>query len=119
MRVLGFSEMWPKLQQDEFTTFRFPRKDKDWFVSETVKVVYQPRRKGGGDFLGVAQIVDKVSRGVYFRSLFADRISEVEAIADGFDSLEDMQRWLRRAHGDQRIAEELMHKLTLRWEKRE
>ena len=30
MRIISFSVMWPKLQQPRFTTFRFPRKDKDW-----------------------------------------------------------------------------------------
>lgn len=54
MRILGFSKHWAKLDNPEFTTFRFPRKDKDWQIGETVKIVIKPRSKGGGELLGLA-----------------------------------------------------------------
>lgn len=43
MRIISFSRMWDKLQDDEFTTFRFPRKDKDWYKNEKVQVYYKNR----------------------------------------------------------------------------
>ena len=62
MRILGFSEKWAKLLEGTFTTFRLERRDTDWQVGEVVQVVYKPRRKGGGEKLGVAKIVDKARR---------------------------------------------------------
>lgn len=35
--------IWPKLRQDIFTTYRFPRKDWDWQTEEIVQVVFKPR----------------------------------------------------------------------------
>lgn len=72
MRILGFSRKdWinhltskPKLEEDKFTTFRFERRDEDWRVGEQVQVVYKPRRKGGGEVLGVAEIINKERRWV-------------------------------------------------------
>jgi len=34
MRILGVSKKWDKLQRPEWTTFRFARKDKDWYEGE-------------------------------------------------------------------------------------
>lgn len=119
MRILGFSELWPKLKQPTFTTFRFPRRDADWQVGETVKIVYQPRRKGGGDVLGIAEIMKKEARDAYGNKPSCDWLCQEEAQADGFFGLVDMLSWLMDTYGQRRIKEDVLNKLTLRWEKRE
>lgn len=127
MRVLGFSERWQKLSNPEFTTFRFKRKDKDWEVGEVVQVVYKPRRKGGGEFLGIAEIVSKEPRCMAWHGsdLIEPKITNEEAIADGFPDGEHkgrfkegyffMWEWLWDAYGGKRLMEEPMNKLTLVW----
>lgn len=116
MRELGMSEMWPKLQAENFTTFRFPRKDRDWEVGENVKVVYKPRSRER-KVLGIAWI-----RTVEPRRLLESNesnipaISEAEAIADGFNSYSAMLGWLA-THNNLSGVE--INKLTLRWFKRE
>lgn len=122
MRILGFSEMWPKLQRDQFTTFRFQRKDKDWQVEECVQVFNQPRSKGRR-FLGIARIVKKVPR---CTSLYWQRhreptppvITDEEAIADGFKDASRMDSWLYQAYG-LRPGNEPLNMLTLVWVKKE
>jgi hypothetical protein len=79
MRILGFTRMWPKLAQDDFTTFRFTRKDKDWQITELVQCVYKPRSKDR-QFLGIACITSKAPR-------IIDEITREEAIEDGFINL--------------------------------
>lgn len=103
MRILGFSKKWGKLQQPEFTTFRFPRKDRDWVVGEKVQIVYKPRRKGGGERLGIARIN-------YKEFVRVKDITEGEAIKDGFHNALEMWLWLKKPKGN-----EPMNKLTLRW----
>jgi len=57
MRILGFSKKWAKLNNKLlFTTFRFPRKDKDWEIEEVVQIVYKPRSKER-EPLGIARII--------------------------------------------------------------
>jgi hypothetical protein len=112
MRIISFSKMWPKLQQETFTTFRFPRKDagrgRDWAIGERVQVYYKsrsPDRKR----LGAAEIVGKQSKLVQL-------ITEQEAIKDGFPSgHSEMVRWLKKAHSIKSAALLCMNKLTLRW----
>lgn len=82
MRELGFTEKWPKLKQDTFTTFRF-RRDRDWTVGEIVRVVFKPRTKER-EVLGVAQIVKKEQRIVAYIGRGAPKVTEEEAKADGF-----------------------------------
>ena len=134
MRILGFSKKdWinyhtgkPKLQEPEFTTFRFRRRDKDWTVGELVQVVYKPRRKGGGEYLGVAQILGSERRWVlnaddgelkHYGDYFAVRaVTEDEAIADGFKTRADMVSWVVKTHRLRNMLEP-MNKLALRWVK--
>ena len=112
MRILGFSKKWSKLQQDEFTTFRYPRKDsdkgRDWHLNEIVKIVYHPRQEG--EVLGVAQIIDK-------SSTWVSTITEEQAIADGFPGgLEEMLSWLTNAHKNKINYEATrINKLTIHW----
>jgi len=119
MRILGFTKKWTKLNQDEFTTFRYPRGDKDWGIGELVKVVIQPRRKGGGESLGTAEIKNKELRefDAEYYELAKDNvplITDGEAIADGFTSAEDMIAWLEKTYGKLDFWPR-MNKLTLRW----
>ena len=109
MRILGFSEKWPKLKQPIFTTFRFARKDKDWAVNEEVQIVYKPRSKER-EVMGRARIINRHNN----RFLFQVGVTTAEAIADGFESIEEMGKWLDKTYGH-RWLDEPMNKLTLRW----
>jgi len=113
MRILGFSKKWNKLSQKEFATFRYPRVDKDWYIGEKVQIIIQPRKKGGGEKLGIAEIVNKEIRELdpFFQS--DSLITDKEAIEDGFDNREDMVDWMQKTYGLDYIS--AMHKLTLRW----
>lgn len=104
MRTLGFSQKWPKLQQKEFTTFRFPRKDKDWQEGEWVRIVLKPRSPKR-QILGVAEIVGKIPR-------YLPEVTEKEAQEDGFQSLKAMQDWMEKQYGHRFHS---INKLTLRW----
>lgn len=116
MRILGFSKKWDKLKQDEFTTFRFQRKDKDWYVCEDVQIVYKPRSKNR-EILGEAFIINKEKRWCFNCILGNEGIESVtnyESKEDGFNDCYDMEQWLTAAYGE-RIYKEPMNKLTLRW----
>ena len=107
MRILGFTYEWGKLQQDEFTTFRLKRKDKDWQFGETVQIFFKPRSKYRRK-LGEAEIIRKELRPV----LAMNGLTDAEAVEDGFANRDAMLRFLVKAHGS---LPELMNKLTLRW----
>jgi len=99
MRILGFSKKWPKLDKPwfardihTFTTFRYPRRDRDWEVEEVVQVVYKPRSKER-EPLGIARIIriqpkDMSKRWSYYAPFAGtntpDMISPAEAEEDGF-----------------------------------
>ena len=107
MRVLGFSKHWSKLNNHTFTAFRFPRRDKDWFIGEYVHIVCKPRSKER-ELLGIAKIVNKEQR-----DLYRVGVTELEAIADGFKGIEQMGEWLDKTYG-RRWLNEPMNKLTLK-----
>ena len=107
MRVLGFSKHWQKLSNSEFTTFRFPRKDKDWQVGEVVQVVFKPRSKER-EVLGMATIAEKCPKLLH-------TVTEKEAREDGFEEWIDMFNWLRTHYPIKKLQEEAMNKLTLKW----
>lgn len=107
MRELGFSRNWGnKLNADAWTTFRFKRKDKDWQAGETVRIVMSPRSKKR-QVLCVATIMTKEAR-------YASEISDSEAIIDGFDNREEMERALLNMHGLDRCDNEPLYKYTLK-----
>mgnify|MGYP001585030723 FL=1 len=106
MRILGFSKKWNKLTNQQFTTFRFQRRDKDWEIGEQVQVVYKPRSKER-EILGIAQIIAKDFCNIR-------ELSQTDAIQDGFLDREDMMKWLDKVYKG-RIYEEPMNKLTLKW----
>lgn len=112
MRILGVSKKWDKLRRPDWTTFRFARKDKDWYEGEVVQVYYKPRSKDR-EFLGRAKIVKKERRwfGVLVHPYY---ISNTEARIDGFKSNGDMALWFREQYGA-RIFSEPMNRLTLEW----
>lgn len=118
MRILGFTKRWDKLEQAEFTTFRFPRKDKDWRIGEQVQIVYKPRSKER-EILGLAEVVDIHATRVFPESIPdpicpIGSVTEGEAMADGFLSLKAMQLWMWDRY-KRRIVNEPINKLTLQW----
>ncbi len=123
MRIMGFSERWPKLCREEFTTFRFQRNDKDWQVGERVEVRYKPRSPERV-ILGIAEIVAKEPRWVGSGAILplrsfegAAAVSDQEAKEDGFDSALVMYCWIAKRYHADRLYQEPMNKLTLRWQK--
>lgn len=122
MRILGFSKKFNKLNQDVFTTFRFPRRDRDWEEGEQVQVVFKPRSKDR-ELLGWAIIVGKVKRRM---SKHYDETGEIlvtnqEAEEDGFSgtlakpAYFNMWEFLWDFYGGERLQKEPMNKLTLKW----
>ena len=86
MRILGYSKKWDKLKKPIHTTFRYPRKDKDWYQGELVQEVYRPRSRDR-EFLQVARIIKKEPKQL------AD-ITHGEAVEDGFINLYAMFEFL-------------------------
>lgn len=123
MRELGFSRLdWmnyntglPKLVQNGFSTFRFTRRDRDWEVGETVRVVYKPRSKADRSVLGEAIITSKTAKALTPVTGYKS-ITLLEAKADGFQSLADMKQYLFLTI----LSFELytVNKLSLKWLKR-
>ena len=128
MRVLGFSKKWNKLDELTFTTYRFPRKDKDWAIEEVVQIVYKPRSKGR-EILGIARIIRKQVKNLNKRWSYCpspsfpntpDMITPEEAREDGFTGMhgggdtEKMLKFFIDTYG-YRKCEEPINKLTLYW----
>ncbi|TET43145.1 MAG: hypothetical protein E3J66_02325 [Dehalococcoidia bacterium] len=134
MREMGFSRKdWmnystitPKFQEAEFTTFRLPRRDRDWKQKEIVKIVYQPRGKSR-EVLGTAKIIIKQPKYFFYspHGLFKERIiNDNDAKKDGFQSSHEMYLAMVKMHGRERIDGSFLitgpydgkiNKLTLRW----
>ena len=130
MRILGFSTKWRKLNQDVFTTFRFPRKDRDWEVEEVVQIVYKPRSKER-EILGIARIIRKQEKDLGKRwSYFPhpsspntpDMVTPNEAEEDGFTGMHgggDIDKMLDFLRGsssyEQFYRVGKVNKLTLYW----
>ena len=126
MRIMGFSKKWDKLNQSYFTTFRFPRRDRDWGLDEQVQIVYRPRSKDR-QVLGVAEIISKEKRAMAWHGDMTgeQKITEHEALLDGFDNTLGitggayfaMWEFLWEYYGGKRLLKEPMNKLTLHWVK--
>ncbi len=130
MRIIGFSKKWNKLGEMIFTTYRFPRKDKDWAVEEVVQAVYKPRSKER-EVLGIARIIRKEPKdlnkqfhyytGGYSEPNTPDTITPDEAKEDGFAGMhgggdtEKMRKFFQDTYGYKRCKEERINKLTLYW----
>ncbi len=113
MRELGFTKDWTnqltgklKLKEERFTTLRLGRRDKDWEVNETVRIVMFPRQTKK-KLIGVAQILSIVG--------FSDYYAVPESVIkrDGFESLDGFRRWWLKSHG-KRSAERL-YLMELNW----
>lgn len=123
MRILAFDRKWNKLDNNTFSTFRFPRLDWDWQVGEHVQIVLHPRSKER-EVLGIARIVGKELRELdpYFTDgkvvtpIGVALVTDEEAIEDGFTGREDMVRRMQKKHGLDYSS--LMNKLSLQWVKR-
>ncbi|GAI70412.1 unnamed protein product, partial [marine sediment metagenome] len=113
MRILGVTTKWPKLKRPFWTTFRLPRRDKDWQVGEEVQVVYKPRSKQR-EVLGAARIIEKIAKRFWSPSTRGNIITKAEVIEDGFESVQEMWRWMLKAHGA-RVRQEPLNKLTVEW----
>lgn len=115
MRILSVAKKWDKLKQPDWTTFRFTRKDRDWYVGEVVQVFYKSRSPQR-EMIGMAEIISKDRRKIRGATQGQYRqISNKEAVADGFKDWRDMWEWMLRAYGIRRLLLEPMNKLTLRW----
>jgi hypothetical protein len=111
MRVLGFSKKWDKLNDKTFTTFRFPRKDRDWSVGEQVQIVFHPRGKDR-EIIGCAEIIEKLS--CLFRPTIGYYMpTDEDARADGFKDYPAMAEWFEQTYGDI-IYSKPINRLTLK-----
>jgi len=114
MRILGFSKLdWmnynmqvPKLVVPTFTTFRMPRRDKDWQAGEEVKVVLRPRTKDR-EYLGQATIT-------VVQAFEQHQFTDAMARQDGFLRKTDLYLYLVKAHRG-RLLQEKVNRLTLTW----
>ena len=115
MRILGYTQRWPKLKKKVHTTFRFTRRDRDWQVGEVVHEVLHPRSKGR-EVLQVALIISKEQRWVFTgkKPRGAKAIIAAEAHEDGFNTHVEMLMWLSKAHGHEKCVNEPINKLTLK-----
>ena len=128
MRILGVSKTWPKLKNDLWTTYRFPRKDRDWGIEEVVQVVYKPRSKER-EVIGIARIIRKEPKDLNKQYFYypgigdyntPETITPSEAEEDGFTGMhgggdtEKMRRWFIDTYGYSK-CKELINKLTLYW----
>jgi len=125
MRYMYFAKNWPKLTTGEdFTTFRYPIPDDDWYINE--KVVVARQLTGLKQLvLGTAKVKKKELRRPFYHSSrlhFLDWppcISRDEALTDGFGSLVEMLDWLEHHYPEKfNPTIKLIHKLTLHWIRR-
>jgi len=124
MRILGFQRKdWlnyltqnPKLEDNIFTSFRFSRRDKDWAIGEIVQIVLKPRSKER-EILGKAVILNKEKRYMprLLEKLGYPHITDNEVKQDGFPDYYSMWHWLFDTYSGQKLVDEPMNKLTLRW----
>lgn len=130
MRIIGFSSLeWhnyeverPKLALPRFTTFRFPRRDRDWTPGEIAKTVYKPRARKDTvrTVLGLVVIISVEPRSFLPRNINGVKpISNREARMDGFESALEMGKWIQSTYGIGRICEQyIINRLSLRWTQR-
>jgi hypothetical protein len=114
MRIISFTKHWDKLKNLTFSTYRYPYWQEGW----DVQVFYKNRNPKERQKLGEAKII-KVET-VELDPTYTYRlekpvrfITKQEAIEDGFDSITDMLKWLRKLYGLDFISK--MDKITLEW----
>jgi len=108
MRILGFERHWPKLDEETFSTFRYPRRDTDWLIGERVQVVIKPRSKDRQPLL-CAEIIQ-------VKQVKMRHITDEMARRDGFKDRENMMKWLQRSyrHTANWLLQTPMNRLILR-----
>lgn len=121
MRIISFEQDWPKLHRTRFTTFRFPRRDRDWEPGELVKVVVKART-AERLYLGIAKISIMVTNRIFpcLIGTFPGTnvpITTQEAIEDGFWTMVDMNDHFVGMHG-KRLLQEPLNKLVLMYTER-
>jgi hypothetical protein len=116
MRILPVTKEWPKLRNPSWPTFRFTRRDKDYYEGEIVQVVLHPRSKHR-KVLGIAKIVEKEQVHFPGTKLPGRPITTQETFDDGFFGLADMEMWFLETHG-LRVRREPLNKLTVVWKER-
>lgn len=112
MRILGFEQHWGKLDHqldDLFSTFRYPRRDKDWQRGERVNVVVKPRTKGR-QCLGLAKIIN-------ICPVHPEDITDEMAQMDGFTDAQEMLNYLAHQYAkDERwLSRKPINQLLLAW----
>jgi hypothetical protein len=116
MRIMSFAKRWEKLKKKTFSTFRYPRKDKDWSEGETVQV-FLLNRSPHRVFLGTAEIVSKNPRYLVNTNepLPSNRgiVTQKEAQADGFENPGEMEKFMIQYYGKDYSPE--FNKLMLKW----
>jgi hypothetical protein len=115
VRIISFSTLWPKLLKPDFTTFRYRRKDTDWYQGERVQVFLKnrsPKRKRLGEAVIVFKEPVKFGGNRHITPKCRP-ICEEEAIEDGFQGIEDMMKYMMKQYG--RRFYPAMNKLTLKW----
>jgi hypothetical protein len=119
MRIMSFAKQWEKLGKEEFSTFRYPRKDKDWTAGEKVQVFIK-NRSPHRLFLGLAEVTSKEHRVLNPDTRRSDNppdfphwITDNEAAADGFNSLIEMEHFMIKYYGRDYSPD--FNKLILRW----
>ena len=105
MRILGYTKKWDKLYKPIHTTFRFPRKDKDWYEGEILQEVFKPRSPRR-EFIQFAVVIKKELK------LLAD-ITQDEAVEDGFINRYAMFEWLQITYKGKDMFRPI-NKLTLK-----
>jgi hypothetical protein len=108
--------MWDKLNYDEFTTWRFPRKDapkgRDWHIGEKVQCYYKNRSPKNRKYLFNAEIISKEPRRILLNGCI--NIGIYEAKADGFIDDKAMFKFFVKEHGRTKVELDEINKFTLR-----
>jgi hypothetical protein len=121
MRILSFSEKWPKLHLElpiehrpDFTTFRY------WYWQEgwPVQIYYKARSREHREKLGEATIYKAEPRELdkwIAEKGWNDypRTTNAEARMDGFADLDNMVNFMQKQYGLD--WHPVMNKLTLKW----
>jgi len=121
MRIISFTEKWPKLhlelpveQRPDFTTFRYFYWEEGW----PVQVFFKARSKEHREKLGEAIIIRRELREL--DKWMVERgwnecpmVTDEEAREDGFADFDEMVKFMEKQYGLDWMP--VMAKLTLRW----
>ena len=104
------------MSNPEFSTFRYPRGDKDWYVGEQVQVFFNSRSPQR-EKLGIAQLImieDRELDPWSSKQSVIALITDKEAFEDGFPGGRmEMIEYMEKTYGCDYISR--FHKIILRW----